>query len=143
MYLTDTHSHLYDPAFDDDRDACLERAAAAGVGRLLQPAIDSESHARLFDLCRREPGRCIPMMGLHPTSINDNPRWRDELALVEQYLRRPVEVETDLAHGAEARDPLGRATSSGSRSKPSAASACWPRSSGCPWPCTRATPGPR
>ena len=35
MYLTDTHSHLYDPAFDDDRDACLERAAAAGVGRLL------------------------------------------------------------------------------------------------------------
>lgn len=91
MFLIDTHSHLYDTAFDDDRDACLGRAAAAGVGRLLLPAIDSESHARLFDLCRREPARCRPMMGLHPTSINDNPRWRDELALVEEYLRTPPE----------------------------------------------------
>ena len=31
------------------------------------------------------------MMGLHPTSVNDNPRWRDELALVESYLRTPPE----------------------------------------------------
>ena len=30
-------------------------------------------------------------MGLHPTSVNDNPRWRDELALVESYLRTPPE----------------------------------------------------
>lgn len=29
------------------------------------------------------------MMGLHPTSVNDNPHWRKELALVEQYLQHP------------------------------------------------------
>ena len=29
------------------------------------------------------------MMGLHPTSVNDNPRWREELALVERYLETP------------------------------------------------------
>ncbi len=91
MYLIDTHSHLYEPQFDADRDDCLARAAEAGVGRLLLPAIDSESHARLFDLCRRHPRRCIPMMGLHPTSVNDNPRWREELAAVEEYLRTPPE----------------------------------------------------
>ena len=34
---------------------------------------------------------CTPMMGLHPTSINDNPRWREELALVERYLCSPPE----------------------------------------------------
>lgn len=91
MKLTDTHSHLYDEAFDRDREEALARAAAEGVGQLLLPAIDSESHERLFGLCRHHPQRCIPMMGLHPTSVNDNPRWRDELALVESYLRTPPE----------------------------------------------------
>ena len=31
MKLTDTHSHLYDTAFDADREEALARAAAAGV----------------------------------------------------------------------------------------------------------------
>ena len=50
MNLIDTHSHLYGPEFDEDREEALARAAGAGVGRLLLPAIDSESHDRLFDL---------------------------------------------------------------------------------------------
>ena len=91
MKLTDTHSHLYEPEFDEDREEALARAAEAGVQRLLLPAIDSASHERLFDLCRRHPQQCVPMMGVHPTSINDNPRWREELALAEQYLASPPE----------------------------------------------------
>lgn len=91
MKLTDTHSHLYDTAFDADREEALARAAAAGVERLLLPAIDSESHGALFGLCRSHPGQCIPMMGLHPTSVNDNPHWREELGLVERYLAAPPE----------------------------------------------------
>ena len=89
MQLIDTHSHLYDEAFDADRAAAFDRAAAAGVGRLLLPAIDSATHERLFACCRDYPGRALPMMGLHPTSINDNPQWRAELALVERYLETP------------------------------------------------------
>lgn len=89
MRLTDTHSHLYDEAFDADRDEAFARAVADGVERLLLPAIDSESHDRLFALCRRHPDRCRPMMGLHPTSVNANPRWREELATVERLLTTP------------------------------------------------------
>ena len=74
MNLIDTHSHLYDEAFDADREEAFGRALHEGVRRLLLPAIDSESHERLFDLCRRHPDHCSPMMGLHPTSVNDNPR---------------------------------------------------------------------
>ena len=91
MNLIDTHSHLYDEAFDPDREEAFERARNVGVRRLLLPAIDSESHERLFDLCRRHPDRCTPMMGLHPTLVNDNPRWREELNLVEHYLQSPPE----------------------------------------------------
>lgn len=89
MQLIDTHSHLYDEAFESDLQDALARASDAGVKRLLLPAIDSESHEALFALCRMAPTVCHPMMGLHPTSINDNPRWREELALVEKHLDNP------------------------------------------------------
>ena len=91
MTLFDTHSHLYEPEFDADREEALARAAAGGVGHLLLPAIDAESHERLVALCRRQPERCTPMMGLHPTSVNDNPRWQEELDKVELYLQSPPE----------------------------------------------------
>ncbi len=87
--LIDTHSHLYDEAFDADRDEVLLRARQAGVGKMLCPAIDSDSHEALFSLVRSQPGVCYAMMGLHPTSVNDNPRWREELGLVETLLASP------------------------------------------------------
>lgn len=91
MNLIDTHSHLYEPEFDADRGEALARAFDAGVGLLLLPAIDAASDERLFALCRRHPDRCFPMMGLHPTSVNDNPRWREELARVARCLDNPPE----------------------------------------------------
>ena len=87
--LIDTHSHIYDEAFDGDRDAVVERAVAEGVERIILPAIDGESNERLFDLCRAHKGYVVPLMGLHPTSVNDNPRWREELAEVERLLDNP------------------------------------------------------
>ncbi|WP_295938415.1 TatD family hydrolase [uncultured Alistipes sp.] len=91
MKLIDTHSHIYESEFDTDREQVLGHAASAGVSRILLPAIDSESHNRLFDLCRQHPVVCIPMIGMHPTSVNNNPRWREELMLVEHYLTTPPE----------------------------------------------------
>ena len=89
MQLIDTHSHIYDEAFDSDRTEALQRAREAGVERLLLPAIDSESHEALFALCREAGDYVVPMMGLHPTSINDNPHWREELRRVEELLNNP------------------------------------------------------
>ena len=100
MRLIDTHSHLYDEAFEADREETLQRAVDGGVGLLLLPAIDSESHAAQFDLCRRHTEVCRPMMGLHPTSINDNPHWREELQRVEQLLtERPEGIAPFVAVG--------------------------------------------
>ena len=82
----DTHAHVYEPEFDDDRNEVMTRAAEAGVRRMLLPAIDGESYERMFGLCREYPDRCFPMMGLHPTSVNDNPRWREDLEIVADFL---------------------------------------------------------
>ena len=87
--LIDTHSHIYDEAFDDDRNEVVERARAEGVERIILPAIDGESNERLFDLCRACGDYVVPLMGLHPTSVNDNPHWREELAEVERLLQVP------------------------------------------------------
>ena len=83
MKLIDTHSHLYEPEFDDDCEAAVARAREAGVAALLLPAIDTASDRR------SHPEYCFPMIGLHPTSVNDNPAWREELARVERYLLEP------------------------------------------------------
>ena len=87
--LIDTHSHIYDEAFDNDRREVVERARAEGVERIVLPAIDGESNERLFGMCREYGDYVVPLMGLHPTSINDNPRWREELAEVERLLAEP------------------------------------------------------
>ena len=91
MRLVDTHSHLYEPEFDADRDAAVARARAAGVVRLLFPAIDPRSHGRMVDACRRYGAYCLPMMGFHPTSVNDNPSWREELGQTLRDLEAPPE----------------------------------------------------
>ena len=40
LKLIDTHSHIYDTQFDEDRDDVVIRARQAGIQRLYLPAID-------------------------------------------------------------------------------------------------------
>lgn len=87
--MIDTHSHIYVEEFDDDREEALLRARSAGVELLMLPDIDSESRDRMFALAAAEPEYCRPMVGFHPTSVNDNPHWRDEVDRVEQLLGEP------------------------------------------------------
>ena len=87
--MIDTHSHIYSEEFDADRGECLERAWTAGVEALILPDIDSSSRGRMFDLAAAEPQRCLPLAGFHPTSVNDNASWREELDMVERLLQSP------------------------------------------------------
>jgi TatD DNase family protein len=86
MAITDTHSHIYLPEFDDDRAAILERAEREGVTRIIQPAIDSSTHAKMLEVEKQNPGRCFSMMGLHPCSIK--PNFKDELRIAREYLEK-------------------------------------------------------
>ena len=82
--MIDTHCHLYDEAFDTDRDEAVRRAVEAGVDCMLLPAIDSQSHSRQEALAAAYPHNFRQMMGLHPTSIQED--YEKELAIVEQKL---------------------------------------------------------
>ena len=88
MILIDTHTHLYLNAFDDDREAMVERAIASDVKYMFLPNIDSGSVSSMNALCERFPENCFPLMGLHPTSVKEN--FHDELAQVEKLLDEQI-----------------------------------------------------
>lgn len=98
MRLVDTHTHIYGPEFDEDREATFARAREAGVESFIFPAIDQESYEAQFALTRSR-NDCYSLIGLHPTSVNDNPQWREHLAIVERLLRN--------CNGGECDHPIG------------------------------------
>jgi TatD DNase family protein len=84
MIITDTHTHLYSEAFDDDRAEMINRAIDANVKRFFIPAIDSAYTESMFQLEKAFPDHVFLMMGLHPTHVKEN--YKEELAHVEAQL---------------------------------------------------------
>lgn len=84
MIITDTHTHLYAPEFDQDRDAMMQRAIDVGVTRFFVPAIDAASTAAMYALEKAYPQNVFLMMGLHPCYVKDN--YEAELAHVKSQL---------------------------------------------------------
>lgn len=86
MIITDTHTHLYSDAFDEDRNEMIQRAIQEGVTRFFIPAIDSTYTDTMFQLEANFPEYMFLMTGLHPTSVKDN--FLEELAHVEALLAK-------------------------------------------------------
>jgi TatD DNase family protein len=72
MQLIDTHTHIYLPEFDADRDEAVAKAVQSGVVKLLMPNIDIDSACQMLSVQNRYPGICYPMIGLHPTSVKED-----------------------------------------------------------------------
>jgi len=68
--VIDTHCHLDLHQFDADREAVIERAAAAGVRVIINPAIDLASCERVLALADRYPG-VYAALGVHPNDCGD------------------------------------------------------------------------
>jgi TatD DNase family protein len=90
MILTDTHTHLYSEAFEEDQDAMIKRALEANVKRFFVPAIDSTYTAAMLELQKKYPEHVFLMSGLHPTHVKEN--FKDELEHVEELLKNHTYV---------------------------------------------------
>lgn len=86
MRLIDTHLHLYDEAFDADREEVVERMRQAGVVKCIMPAIDKDSFGRQSSVSSAYRDFLWQAIGLHPTSVNEN--WEDELQFVRDELEK-------------------------------------------------------
>jgi len=86
MQLIDTHTHLYLPEFDADRDEVVNRAAVCGISKMLLPNIDLSSVDPMLSAVARYPGICYPMSGLHPTSVKED--YADQLDFLENLITK-------------------------------------------------------
>ncbi|MDE1894362.1 MAG: TatD family hydrolase [Xanthomonadaceae bacterium] len=78
--LVDTHVHLDNAAFSPDRDAIIQRAAAAGVEAMIVPAVDFDSWGRIRAIADRHRN-VHPAYGLHPMFVaNHAPEHVDALS---------------------------------------------------------------
>ena len=84
MIITDTHTHLYSDAFDEDRKQAIQTAIDNNIERFFIPAIDSETTQSMYELEKAFPDNVFLMMGLHPTHVKEN--FEEELKHVEEEL---------------------------------------------------------
>ena len=69
--MIDTHSHMYSEQFNEDRAAAINRSQQQGIEFILLPNIDVDSIDALHSLADTQKN-CLPMMGLHPCSVDEN-----------------------------------------------------------------------
>src|ERR1044071_4579940 len=91
----DSHAHIDGPEFDADREAVLERAAAAGVSFILNVGTGdplSGAFERAVELGRKHDN-IYTAIGVHP---HDARHYNDE---AEEKIKRLVQNERVIAWG--------------------------------------------
>ncbi|AKD04131.1 TatD family hydrolase [Pontibacter korlensis] len=86
MNLIDSHAHIYSEKFNADRAEAVERSTQEGVTKIYMPNIDHTSIDAMLEAEEKYPDVCIPMMGLHPTSVDKD--FERELYVVEEWLNK-------------------------------------------------------
>jgi TatD DNase family protein len=80
--MIDTHAHIHDKAFDEDRDAVVERMHAAGVRTAITVGCDLADSTRALDTAMRYG--LYASVGIHPHEAKDAPA--DIAAAFEPFL---------------------------------------------------------
>ena len=85
MYI-DTHSHIYDEAFDTDRELVFQRALEVGVDMVLLPNTDESTIKPMMDFYENHLDNCRVMMGLHPEGVKED--YKRHLSVIEKEMER-------------------------------------------------------
>lgn len=83
--MIDTHCHIDEAAFADDREEVIARQKAEGVEAMIVPGVNVASVEMVLEVCRRHSGYCFPALGLHPEDVNAD--WQQDLEKIEQTIR--------------------------------------------------------
>lgn len=83
MTLVDTHAHVHDKAFDDDRDAVVQRMLEAGVQTAVSVGCDIADSANALETATRYG--LYASVGIHPHEAKDAPQ--DLSAAFAPFLR--------------------------------------------------------
>ena len=93
--LVDTHCHLDDARFAADRDAVVERAAAAGVTRAVIPATSVAAARAALALAERHVGLRVAV-GVHPLWCATHGSLSEAIAQLRDLAQAPAVVAIGL-----------------------------------------------
>ena len=82
--IINTHSHIYDEAFDADREEVFQRALEAGVEMLLLPNTDETTIKPMMEFYEQHPDNVRVMMGLHPEEVKED--YKTRLRIIEKEI---------------------------------------------------------
>lgn len=83
--MIETHAHIYDKSFDEDRNDMLQRAKNVGVQEIWMPNCNEETVGPMLELADTYE-HCKPMMGLHPCYVTE--KYEESLTAIYQYLQQ-------------------------------------------------------
>ena len=93
--FVDTHTHFYDEWLLPDAEAAVQRALAAGVGKMIQADVDSRERDAMWRVGAAHPGVIFAMLGLYPGSVDAS--WKDELDKVFALADAPRTLKSAAA----------------------------------------------
>ena len=95
--IINTHSHIYDEAFDADREEVFQRALEAGVEMLLLPNCDEKTIAPMMAFYEKHSDNVRVMMGLHPEEVKED--YKRQLDLIGRDAARHVPTHSMVGIG--------------------------------------------
>ena len=88
MLLIDTHTHIYDPDFNNDRAEVVQGALDNGVGMMLLPNVDASTIQPMLKTHEQFPDCTRVMMGLQPEEVRGD--YRQVLDQMEKELAKGI-----------------------------------------------------
>src|SRR5581483_6791072 len=88
----DSHAHVADPAFDEDRDAVIARARAAGAAAIVCVGESIAAAERASKIAAAHPGFAFFTAGVHPHDAAQFDPIGDPAAIRELVARGAVAI---------------------------------------------------
>lgn len=82
--MIDTHSHLFDEAFINDLDSCIQRCKIENINKIVLVGFSLDTNERAYLLSLKYP-IFYPTAGLHPSEAG--PNYLQELKALEEFIQ--------------------------------------------------------
>ena len=92
MFLIDTHTHLFDEAFNADRSEVVNNALASGVEKMILPCVNPQSLEPINAMLKNWYDIFYPAVGLHPEDITENFENQMDTIFNFKFLKPPIAV---------------------------------------------------
>ena len=96
MILFDSHSHLNDPAFDEDREDVIARMRAGGMAGAMVIACNDEDLPKTIEIVEAHPGFLFGAWAVHPEYPDHREASEEEIARVASHPQFKAVGETGL-----------------------------------------------